>query len=59
MSAKIKVSYEYHPELLALITQLGKMVDKVRQQPPKGRYRLAYIELKPLQRMDKPGIMER
>lgn len=45
MSAKIKLSYENTPELLAVIAKLGKIVTKVRPQPPKGRYHLAYLDV--------------
>lgn len=58
MSAKIRISYEYHPELLDVLTKLGKSVAKVKQQQPKGKYRLAYIELKPLRREEEPDILE-
>lgn len=58
MSAKIKLSYEKHPEMLEVVARLGKLVDKVKLQPPKGKYRLAYIDLKPLPCSGKDGIME-
>jgi hypothetical protein len=58
VSAKIKLSYETKPELLEVIARLGGDVDKVKLQPPKGKYSLAYIQLKPLRFPAEKRIIE-
>ena len=45
MSTQVRVSYEREPELLDVITSLGKRVLKVKREPAKGQYKRAYLTL--------------
>lgn len=58
MNAKIKLYYEAPEELQAVVLRLGELVKQVKQAPQRGRYRLAYIEIKRLPCSAKNGIME-
>lgn len=45
---KIKISYEQDQELEAVKELLAPVVEKVRTQPAQGKYRRAYIWVKPV-----------
>ena len=45
MSVKIKVSYEQEQELEAVKMLLAPMLRNVKVQPPKGKYKRAYLTL--------------
>ena len=47
MSIRIKVSYENPRELSFVLHKLGQSVVKVQREPPKGKYRRAYIDIEP------------
>jgi hypothetical protein len=47
MSVRIRVSYEHEPELWDVLTGLGSRVAKIKYAPASGRFRRAYIEVKP------------
>ena len=47
MSVKIKVSYEQEQELEAVKMLLAPVLEKVKIQPAKGKYKRAYILVKP------------
>ena len=46
MSVKIKVSYNEAEELAGLIRLLSPAVKSWKVKPQKGRYKLAYIDIK-------------
>ena len=50
---KIKFSYERDAELTRFIEWLGDMAEKVEREPARGRFKRAYIMLKPLVDSDK------
>lgn len=44
---KIKVSYEDDTELKAVLHILGDSVANCKEQPAKGKFKRAYIDIKP------------
>ena len=46
MSVKIKLSYETDEELVKVREMLSDCTRRVELEPPKGRYKRAYITLK-------------
>lgn len=49
MSATIRISYEHPEELTAILHKLQPLVKRTKLQPPKGKYKLGYLHLKPIQ----------
>lgn len=52
MGVKIKLSYEYDQELEEIKKLLAPMLRNVKVQPPKGKYKRAYIDMKNLTKLD-------
>lgn len=48
MSTIVRVSYERTEELDAVVRKLTPGVWKIKTQPAKGKYKLAYIEMREL-----------
>ena len=54
MSVKIRISYERDEELEEIKKLLTPMLLNVKVQPPKGKYKRAYINMKNLTKLDLP-----
>lgn len=50
MSVKIKLSYEHPHELETVQERLAPLVEHTDLQPPRGRYRLAYLHMRTIPR---------